>query len=38
MLIDRDKATEAELLLKEFSGLRVVLDHCLNLKAGPSSK
>jgi L-fuconolactonase len=35
LLIDRDKAPEADLLLKEFSGLRVVLDHCLNLKAGP---
>ena len=35
LLIDRDKAPEAEVLLKEFSGLRVVLDHCLNLKAGP---
>jgi L-fuconolactonase len=35
VLIDRDKAPEAEVLLKEFSGLRVVLDHCLNLKAGP---
>jgi predicted TIM-barrel fold metal-dependent hydrolase len=35
LLIDRAKAPEADLLLKEFSGLRVVLDHCLNLKAGP---
>ena len=35
VLINRDKAPEAEVLLKEFSGLRVVLDHCLNLKAGP---
>src|SRR4029450_4539263 len=35
LLIDRDKAPEAEVLLKEFSGLSVVLDHCLNLKAGP---
>ena len=35
VLIDRDKAPEADVLLKEFSGLRVVLDHCLNLKAGP---
>jgi L-fuconolactonase len=34
LLINRDKANEAEELLKEFSGLRVVLDHCLNLKAG----
>jgi len=34
LLIDRDKASEADFLLKEFSGLRVVLDHCLNLKAG----
>ena len=35
LLIDRNKAPEAEVLLKEFSGLKVVLDHCLNLKAGP---
>ena len=35
LLIDRAKAPEADLLLKEFSSLRVVLDHCLNLKAGP---
>jgi predicted TIM-barrel fold metal-dependent hydrolase len=35
VLIDRDKAPEAEVLLKEFSGLKVVLDHCLNFKAGP---
>jgi predicted TIM-barrel fold metal-dependent hydrolase len=34
LLIDRDEAAEAEVLLNEFSGLRVVLDHCLNLKAG----
>ena len=35
LLIDRDKAPEAEILLNEFPGLRVVLDHSLNLKAGP---
>ena len=35
LLIDRNKAPEAEILLNEFPGLRVVLDHCLNLKAGP---
>lgn len=38
LLIDRDKAAEADSLLKEFSGLRVVLDHCLNLKAGRDSQ
>jgi predicted TIM-barrel fold metal-dependent hydrolase len=34
LLINRDKANEAEKLLKEFPALRVVLDHCLNLKTG----
>jgi predicted TIM-barrel fold metal-dependent hydrolase len=35
VLINRDKAPEAERLLTRFSKLRVVLDHCMNLKAGP---
>ena len=35
VLIGREKAAEAETLLKEFPRLPVVLDHCLNLKAGP---
>lgn len=35
MLIGREKAREAERLLAAFPKLRVVLDHCLNLKAGP---
>ena len=34
VLIGRDKADEADRLLADFSDLRVVLDHCLNLKAG----
>ncbi|MBI3694699.1 MAG: amidohydrolase [Acidobacteria bacterium] len=36
VLIGREKTAEADGLLKQFAGLRVVLDHCLNLKAGPS--
>jgi predicted TIM-barrel fold metal-dependent hydrolase len=35
VLINRDKAPQLHTLLREFSRLRVVLDHCLNLKAGP---
>jgi predicted TIM-barrel fold metal-dependent hydrolase len=35
VLINRDKAGQAEVLLRAFPKLRVVLDHCLNLKAGP---
>jgi L-fuconolactonase len=35
VLIGRNKAEEAHRLLGEFSDLPVVLDHCLNLKAGP---
>jgi predicted TIM-barrel fold metal-dependent hydrolase len=34
VLINRDKASHLHRLLREFAGLRVVLDHCLNLKAG----
>jgi predicted TIM-barrel fold metal-dependent hydrolase len=34
-LIGLEKAPELHTLLKEFSSLRVVLDHCLNLRAGP---
>jgi len=34
VLINRDKADQCATLLKAFPGLRVVLDHCLNLKAG----
>lgn len=34
-LISRDKAAELDRLLGSFPKLRVVLDHCLNLKAGP---
>lgn len=34
MLIGPDKADQAEVMLGKFPGLRVVLDHCLNLKAG----
>src|SRR5437867_4427040 len=35
VLIGREKTPEVAALLKEFGALRVVLDHCLNLKAGP---
>lgn len=35
VLINRDKAAEASALLGDLPKLRVVLDHCLNLKAGP---
>lgn len=35
VLINRDKAPEADKMLADFPTLRVVLDHCLNLKAGP---
>jgi len=34
-LINRDKSEEPVTLLARFPRLRVVLDHCLNLKAGP---
>lgn len=34
VLIDRDKAESCDRLLREFADLRVVLDHCLNLKVG----
>ncbi len=35
VLIDRDKAEQARLLLADLPDLPVVLDHCLNLKVGP---
>ncbi|MCS7026047.1 MAG: amidohydrolase [Bryobacteraceae bacterium] len=35
VLIGREKAPELARLLGQFSRLPVVLDHCLNLKAGP---
>ncbi|HMC64423.1 MAG TPA: amidohydrolase family protein, partial [Gemmataceae bacterium] len=34
-LINRDKSEEMLALLKRFPKLRVVIDHCLNIKAGP---
>lgn len=34
VLIGREKAPEADKLLAEFPSLPVVLDHCLNIKAG----
>ncbi|MGH9839906.1 MAG: amidohydrolase family protein [Blastocatellia bacterium] len=34
-LVDRDKRTEVEALARRHPKLRVVMDHCLNLKAGP---
>ena len=35
LLIDVEHAADAARLLRRFPGLRVVLDHCLNLRAGP---
>lgn len=35
LLIDHPLAPQADRLLADFPRLRVVLDHCLNLKAGP---
>ena len=35
VLIGLEQALEADRLLRQFPRLRVVLDHCLNLKAGP---
>ena len=35
VLTNHDKADQVDRLLADFSGLRVVLDHCLNLKVGP---
>jgi predicted TIM-barrel fold metal-dependent hydrolase len=34
VLVNREKAGEVEQMLGRFSELRVVLDHCMNLKAG----
>ena len=34
-LVNRDKRTEVEALARRHPRLRVVMDHCLNLKAGP---
>ena len=34
-LIGREVAPQLQTMLRDFSSLRVVLDHCLNLKAGP---
>ena len=36
LLIEPELADQADRLLGRFPGLRVVLDHCLNLKAGPN--
>jgi predicted TIM-barrel fold metal-dependent hydrolase len=35
VLVGRDKAPEVDRMLGDFPDLRVVLDHCMNLKAGP---
>ncbi|MBL8174440.1 MAG: amidohydrolase family protein [Bryobacterales bacterium] len=35
VLVGREKVSELERMLAEFPKLRVVLDHCLNIKAGP---
>lgn len=36
VLINRDKRTELEALIGRHSKLQVVVDHCLNLQAGPT--
>ena len=36
ILIGPEKADQADRMLADFPKLRVVLDHCLNLKAGPN--
>ena len=36
VLVGRESASELERMLGAFPGLRVVLDHCMNLKAGPT--
>ncbi|MFN3322364.1 MAG: amidohydrolase family protein [Bryobacteraceae bacterium] len=38
VLVNRDKTEEVDRLLAEFPGLQVVLDHCMNLKAGPEAE
>ena len=35
VLVGRDKRTEIETLARRYPRLRIVIDHCLNLKAGP---
>lgn len=35
VLVNHDKADEVDRLLSAFPKLRVVLDHCMNVKAGP---
>jgi len=35
VLVNRDKTAELDRMLGDFPGLRVVLDHCMNVKAGP---
>ena len=37
-LVSRDKRAEVEVLASRHPKLRVVIDHCLNLKAGPNLK
>lgn len=38
VLVTREKTAELERLLKDFARLPVVLDHCMNLKAGPEGE
>jgi predicted TIM-barrel fold metal-dependent hydrolase len=38
VLVNRDKTEELDRMLGEFAGLKVVLDHCMNLKAGPEGE
>jgi L-fuconolactonase len=35
VLVNRDKADEVDRLLGDFPSLKVVLDHCMNLRVGP---
>jgi predicted TIM-barrel fold metal-dependent hydrolase len=35
VLVGHDKAPEVDRMLADFPSLRVVLDHCMNIKAGP---
>lgn len=38
VLVGREKTEEVDRLLGDFPRLRVVLDHCMNLKAGPEGE
>jgi predicted TIM-barrel fold metal-dependent hydrolase len=38
VLVNRDKTEELDRMLAAFARLNVVLDHCMNLKAGPDGE